>query len=67
MVDKVVIGKRLLEFRGNRTREDVAKIIGVSISAIQMYENGERVPRDEIKLKFANYYNKSVEEIFFTA
>nr|DAZ75624.1 MAG TPA: repressor protein C2 [Caudoviricetes sp.] len=30
-----------------------------------MYENGERIPRDGIKLKIAEYYQKSVQEIFF--
>ena len=31
-----------------------------------MYENGERIPRDETKIKIAAYYGKTVEEIFFT-
>lgn len=60
-----VIGKRLIELRGERKREEVAEAIGVSKSAIAMYEAGERVPRDPLKLKIANYYNKTVEEIFF--
>lgn len=64
-MDAKVIGARLLELRGNRSREKVARDLGVSISAISMYENGERIPRDEIKLKIANYYKKSVQEIFF--
>ena len=60
-----VIGQRLIELRGERKREEVANAIGVSKSAIAMYEAGERVPRDPLKLKIANYYNKTVEEIFF--
>lgn len=59
------IGKRLYELRGNISREDVAKAIGVSVSAISMYENGERVPRDSVKVKIAEFYKKSVQEIFF--
>lgn len=59
-----VIGQRLIELRGERKREEVANAIGVSKSAIAMYEAGERVPRDPLKLKIANYYNKTVEEIF---
>ena len=31
-----------------------------------MYEAGERVPRDEIKIKLAKFYNRSVSYIFFT-
>ena len=60
-----VIGQRLIKLRGDRKREEVAEAIGVSKSAIAMYEAGERVPRDSLKLKIANYYNKSVQEIFF--
>ena len=59
------IGEKLITLRGRRTREEVAASIGVSCSAIQMYENGRRVPRDDIKLKIAKYYNTSVDEIFF--
>ena len=59
------IGEKLTKLRGCRSREEVAASIGVSCSAIQMYENGKRVPRDEIKVKLAKYYNTSVDEIFF--
>ena len=59
------IAKKLIELRGERTREEVAKAIGVSVSAVGMYENGERIPRDFIKIRIAKYYNRSVEEIFF--
>lgn len=60
------IAEKLIQIRGERSREEVAKAIGVSVSAISMYENGERIPRDDIKVKIAEYYKKSVEEIFFT-
>lgn len=60
------IAKRLVELRGDKSREEVAKAIGVSKSAIAMYETGERIPRDPIKLKIADYYGKTVQEIFFT-
>lgn len=65
--DKVAesIAEKLVELRGKRSREEVAKAIGVSISAISMYENGERIPRDDIKINIARYYNKTVQEIFF--
>ena len=57
------VAERLQRLRGERSREEVAKAVGVSISAIAMYENGERIPRDGIKLKIAEYYQKSVKEI----
>ena len=62
---KKAVGERLQKLRGDKSREEVAKAIGVSVSAIAMYENGERIPRDSIKVKFAEYYDKSVQEIFF--
>lgn len=59
------VAKKLVSLRGTKTREEVAKAIKVSISAIAMYENGYRMPRDETKIKIADYYGVSVEQIFF--
>ena len=59
------IARNLVALRGERSRERVAADIGVSVSAISMYENGERIPRDEVKIRIANYYNTSVEAIFY--
>lgn len=64
-MDKVLIGEKLVLLRGEESRELVASSLGISISALQMYENGQRIPRDEIKMKIAKYYNSNVEEIFF--
>lgn len=64
-MDKKKIGKKLMELRGSKTREEVAIDLKISYSAMQMYENGERIPRDEIKIKIANYYGVSVQSIFF--
>lgn len=65
-MNKQVIGNRLVALRGEKSRAEVAEAVGVSVSALQMYENGERVPRDEIKIKLAGYYNQTVESIFYT-
>lgn len=61
------IGERLRGIRAERgeTTETVAKSIGISTSAITMYETGQRIPRDEIKIKLAEYYGMPVEQIFF--
>ena len=64
-MDGRVIGTRLVNLRGARTQEDVAKAIGVSVAAIGMYERGERIPRDEIKIKLASYYDTTIQAIFF--
>ena len=59
------IGERLVKLRGSTPRDVVAKAVGISVSAISMYENGERVPRDAIKIRLADFYSRSVQEIFF--
>lgn len=56
--------KRLREEKGVSI-EKMAKTLGLTNQAIYNYENNVRVPRDEIKIQIANYFNKSVEEIFF--
>lgn len=60
-----IIAEKLISLRGDKSREEVAKANGISVSALVMYETGKRIPRDEIKLSLARYYNSSVEEIFF--
>ncbi|MFZ4452052.1 helix-turn-helix transcriptional regulator [Salibacterium aidingense] len=64
-MNKKQIGNKLFNLRGEATREDVASALNISVSALQMYENGQRVPRDEIKIKIANYYEVSVQDLFF--
>lgn len=59
------IAKRLIDLRGSKSQSEVANAVEISVSALSMYECGERIPRDEVKLKLAKYYNKSVEELFF--
>lgn len=61
-----VIAERLKKARGNIPRETVAEAVGVTVSAISMYENGQRIPRDEIKVKLADYYRTTVQALFFT-
>ena len=59
------IGEKLKKLRGGKKSKDVAKAIGITISALSNYENDYRIPRDETKRKIAKYYKKSVEEFFF--
>ena len=65
-MDKKLIAKRLIELRGEKTQFEVAKEVGVSLSALAMYETGNRTPRDEIKIKLAKYYGITVESLFFS-
>ncbi|QKG85921.1 helix-turn-helix transcriptional regulator [Kroppenstedtia pulmonis] len=60
------MGNRLRSLRGKKSRKEVAKAIGISVSTLQMYENGKRTPKDSIKIKLAQYYHVSVEKLFFS-
>ncbi len=59
------IGQSLAELRGSTPRAVVAEAVGVSNSAMQMYENGERVPRDETKVALAAFFHTTVGSLFF--
>lgn len=68
MTDKSTVGERLKVLRGSRgkTIEEASRDIGISASALSMYENGARTPRDEVKERIANYYKRSIAFIFFS-
>ncbi len=60
------IGERLSKLRGKRELKVVAEAVGISISALSMYESGERIPRDDVKIALADYYKTTVQSLFFT-
>ena len=64
-LDSEKIAERLILLRAEKSREEVSTALGISLSALAMYEKGARIPRDETKKKIAAYYGRSVEEIFF--
>lgn len=59
------IGERLVNLRGKRTQEEVARALNISVSTLSMYERGERIPRDNIKIRISEYYNYPIHKIFF--
>lgn len=64
-MDRKAIAERLRELRGAKRREEVALACGVTAQAISMYENGMRIPNDEIKVRLADYYGQTVQSIFY--
>lgn len=64
-MNSVAIGKRLIALRGSRTQAEVAKANNISVAAVGMYERGERIPRDEVKLSLAKFYDTTVQSIFY--
>jgi transcriptional regulator with XRE-family HTH domain len=65
MPDRTVVGERLKELRGSRTQAEVAEALGVTAMAVSQWENGLRMPNDDMKVKIAAYYKRTVMSIFF--
>lgn len=68
MMDKKVIADRLRELRNkkNITTTQMSIKTGVSRTAITNYENGHRVPdREKMKI-LADFFDTTVDAIFFT-
>lgn len=64
-VDAIENGKRLRELRGQRSVQEVAGAVGVSVPLYYMYEKGERTPSDKVKVLLARYYKTTVQHLFF--
>lgn len=64
-MDGEKIGQILRGLRGEKSAVEVSSALGISKSALAMYERGDRIPRDEIKVRIAKDYKKSVQSIFF--
>ena len=61
----MTIGQKLKDLRKERTLEEVAGKLNISVSALNMYENDNRVPRDEIKIRICDFYGVSVADLFY--
>lgn len=61
----MTIGEKLVRLRGEKTQKKVAEDLGISISALSMYETDSRVPRDSIKIRLADYYGVNIADLFF--
>ena len=69
MSPATVIGQRIKTLREEKgiTREAFCNTVGITLSALSMYENGQRIPRDEIKVKIARVLETSIEALFFAS
>ena len=56
---------RYLRKRKGVTQTEVAKALGIPTTTYNAYETGQNVPRDEMKRRIADYYDRSVQFIFF--
>lgn len=64
----VSIGTKLKALRAQKkeTQQQVADNIGITKSALAMYERDDRIPRDEVKVRIAKYYGETVQSIFYS-
>jgi transcriptional regulator with XRE-family HTH domain len=61
----MTVGEKLKTLRGKKTRQRVAKDLGISYSMYIKLERDERNASDEMKVRISKYYEKSIEHIFF--
>lgn len=66
-INRDKISKRLINLRGERSQSEIARALGISTSTLAMYESGKRVPRDELKIKLAEFYGADIKELFFAS
>ncbi len=64
-LDRGKIAEQLVALRGDKKQEEIAKELGVTVASISDYEEGIRIPNDALKIKMADYYGTTVEQLFF--
>ena len=66
-MDAKLVGERIKNLRQEKkmSQQEFADAINVACSTVSMYENGERIPRDQIKLAIANLFAVTVDYLFF--
>jgi transcriptional regulator with XRE-family HTH domain len=58
---KLLLGKRLKEFRGKRTQQDIADKLGISRARYSHYENDHVQPDNDLLQKMADLHNTTVD------
>ena len=48
-------GGRLRRIRGNTGKQAFAQALGITVQALNAYESGKRLPRDEVKRRVEAY------------
>lgn len=60
------MAKRIRDLRVSRgeSQQELAAAVLVTDAAISAYENGDRVPRDEVKVRISEHFGVPVQDIF---
>ena len=64
-MDSKRMGEKLRKLRGERTLMDGSRDLGISDAALCAYELGQRIPRDDTKIRIAKYYETTVSELIY--
>ncbi|RQW75975.1 helix-turn-helix domain-containing protein [Lysinibacillus composti] len=56
----------MIELRGEESRSDVASKLNITPQMLGAIERGDRTPSLNLAKKIADYYKKTVDEIFFS-
>ncbi|MET1247615.1 helix-turn-helix domain-containing protein [Sporolactobacillus sp. STCC-11] len=56
---------KLIKMRNGNPRSFVAKELGITPQMLGAIERGDRTPSLKLAKKIADYYNSSVDDIFF--
>lgn len=59
-----VIRTQLIDARGRQKQKEVAAEVGISPKHLSNLERGEKIPSLVTAWKIAEYYGKSLEELF---
>lgn len=67
MPESNIIGMRIAKLRKEKglTQEQLANAVGITRVAITQYENGERIPKDEIKIALSKVLKQQVGSLFY--
>lgn len=57
----ILLKKKLVQLRGNRTQEEVAKSLGLNRASYSHYETGRYEPNLEMLNKMADYFDVSLD------
>lgn len=58
-----ILGSRIKSLResSNLNQKELAAILNVSNTTLSQYENGQRIPSDEVKIKLADHFNVTTD------
>jgi transcriptional regulator with XRE-family HTH domain len=62
--DQQAIGKLLMKKRGYRTQNEVGDALSITGGAIRHFESGRKIPCVVVMMRFAEYFNSTVQELF---